>query len=126
MTPRWVAIGVAARCAIAFAQGPLPPQIADRARGGNGARERRGVKAGRREARRPPSGMALTSEEQVEEFDGIEAESKQNREHAAQAAFDQYKSGTMAPVFEMEAAQKLLRLHMQEPAFIYGRLLLNR
>jgi hypothetical protein len=48
--------------------------------------------------------MALTSEEQVEEFDGIEAESKQNREHAAQAAFGRYKSGTMAPVFEMEAA----------------------
>ncbi len=32
----------------------------------------------------------------------------------------------MAPVFEMEAAQKLLRFHMQDLAFIYGRLLLNR
>jgi hypothetical protein len=47
--------------------------------------------------------MALTSEQLVEEVDRIEAESKQNRELAAQAAFDQYKSGTMAPVFEMEA-----------------------
>ena len=119
MTPRWVAIGFAARCAIAFAQVPLPPQIADRARGGNGARERRGVKAGRREARRPPSGMALTSEELVEE---VKAKPRARRS----SGFDQYKSGTVAPVFEMEAAQKLLRVHMQELAFIYGRLLLNR
>ncbi len=72
-----------------------------------------------------PSGTPLTSDELLAEFDRLEAESKQYREHATKAAYDQYKGGTLAPVFSMEATQKLLRLHMHEIAFLYGNLLSN-
>lgn len=72
-----------------------------------------------------PTGTPLTPEQRVAEFDRLEAESKAYREMAAKAAFDQYKGGTLAPVFSLEAAQKLLRLHLQEMAFLYGEELSN-
>jgi hypothetical protein len=72
-----------------------------------------------------PTGMPLTPEQRVAEFDQLEAESKRYRDAAAKAAFDQYKGGTLAPVFSIEAAQKLLRLHLQEVAFLYGEELSN-
>jgi hypothetical protein len=72
-----------------------------------------------------PTGTPLTPEQRVAEFDRLEAESKAYRETAAKAAFDQYKGGTLAPVFSLEVAQKLLRLHLQEIAFLYGEELSN-
>ncbi len=73
-----------------------------------------------------PTGMPQTTTEAVTEFDQLEAESKKYREHAASAAYNRYKGGTEAPVFQLEAEQRLLRLHLQEVAFIYESLLANR
>jgi hypothetical protein len=72
-----------------------------------------------------PTGTPLTPEQRVAEFDRLEAESKAYRETAAKAAYDQYKGGTLAPVFSLEATLKLLRLHLQEMAFLYGEELSN-
>ncbi len=67
-----------------------------------------------------PTGKPLTSGERVKEFDKLEAESKAYRDAASKAAYDEYRGGTLAPVFSLEAEQKLLRLHLKEMAFIYG------
>ncbi|MBV9404785.1 MAG: hypothetical protein JO211_05540 [Acidobacteriaceae bacterium] len=72
-----------------------------------------------------PTGEPLTSDERVKEFDRLEAESKAYRDDASKAAYNQYRGGTLAPVFEAEAEQKLLRLHLEEMAFIYGEELSN-
>ena len=69
-----------------------------------------------------PEGTPLSAAEQVAEFDRLEAQAKAYRLAAAKAAFDQYKGGSLAPVFSGEASQKLLRLHMEELAFVYGDL----
>jgi hypothetical protein len=68
----------------------------------------------------PPTG------ERAAEFDRLEAESKAYRDDAVKAARDQFTGGTLAPVFALEAAQKLLRLHLQEMGFIYGEELTDR
>lgn len=60
------------------------------------------------------------SGERAAEFDQLESQSKQYRENASKAAFNEYAGGTLAPVFALEAEQKLLRLHMEEIAFVYG------
>lgn len=73
-----------------------------------------------------PTGTPATPNDNVTEFDKLEAESKQYREHATTAAYNQYKGGTAAPVAEAEAEQRLLRLHLQEIAFLYDALLQNR
>ena len=67
-----------------------------------------------------PTGVPLSSAEFVAEFDHNEAEWRRYSADQAQAAFDQYKSGTLAPVFEGEAELRLMRLHMHELAIIYG------
>lgn len=72
-----------------------------------------------------PTGLSLTSDELVAEFDKLEAEAKNYREHASRAAYDQYKGGTLAPVFSAEATLHLLRSHMHEVAFVYGEKLSN-
>jgi hypothetical protein len=72
-----------------------------------------------------PTGTPLTSTERVTEFDQLEAQSKRFRDDGVRAAYDQYKGGTLAPVFAAEAGQRLLRLHLQELAFIYGEELSN-
>lgn len=72
-----------------------------------------------------PTGMPLTAEQRVAEFDRLEAASKAYRETAAKAAYGQFKGGTLAPVFSLEATLKLLRLHLQEMAFVYGNELSN-
>jgi|GEM_PF-2036399 len=72
-----------------------------------------------------PTGTPPTASENVVEFDRLEAESKLYREHAVAAAHNQFKGGTEAPVFADEAEQKLLRLHFQEMAFVYGEELSN-
>jgi hypothetical protein len=73
-----------------------------------------------------PTGKPLTADERVKEFDKLEAESKAYRDDASKAAYDDYRGGSYAPVFEAEAEQKLLRLHLQEMAFIYDTELSNR
>ena len=72
-----------------------------------------------------PTGMERTATELVEEFDQLEAEAKKYRTEAGTVAFNQYKGGTLAPVFEGQATQRLVRLHMQEIAFIYGEKVSN-
>jgi hypothetical protein len=72
-----------------------------------------------------PTGMPLTPTERVAEFDQLEAQSKHFRDDGVRAAYNQYKGGTLAPVFAAEAGQRLLRLHLQEFAFIYGEELSN-
>lgn len=71
------------------------------------------------------NGTPPTASENVAEFDRLEAESKRYREHAATAAYNQYKGGSLAPVSALEAEQRLLRLHLKEMAFIYGEELSN-
>ena len=73
-----------------------------------------------------PTGTPPSASERVAEFDRLEAQSKRYREDAARAAYNQYKGGTEAPVFASEAEQRLLRLHLQELAFIYEAELANR
>ena len=67
-----------------------------------------------------PQGLPRSTNELVAQFDLLEAESKQYRKDAARAAFDQFEGGSGAPPFELEAEVRLLRLHMQEIAFLYG------
>ncbi len=73
-----------------------------------------------------PSGTPPSAGDRVAEFDRLEAESKRYREDAGTAAYNQYKGGTAAPVFEAETEQRLLRLHLQEMAFIYEAELSDR
>jgi hypothetical protein len=72
-----------------------------------------------------PTGAPPTPNELVAEFDQLEAESQRYREDAAKAAYNQFKGGTAAPVFALEADQRLLRLHLREFAFVYGEELSN-
>jgi hypothetical protein len=72
-----------------------------------------------------PTGTPPTAAESVAEFDRLEAESSQYRQHAVTAAYNQFKGGSEAPVFAQEAEQRLLRLHLQALAFVYGELLSN-
>jgi hypothetical protein len=67
-----------------------------------------------------PTGVPLSAAQFVAEFDYNQQEWKKYEADQAQAAFDQYKSGTLAPVFEGQAHLRLTRLHMRELAFIYG------
>ncbi len=72
-----------------------------------------------------PTGKPLTSAERVREFDNLEALSKTYRTQAADAAYDEFKGGTLAPVFSLETGQKLLRSHLKELSFIYDNELSN-
>jgi hypothetical protein len=82
--------------------------------------------SGPQQAASGPTGKPLSSSELVLAFDRNEAESQKFRQDEAKAAFDQYKGGTLAPVFQSETEQRLLRLHMQELALIYDWATANR
>ncbi|HTC74744.1 MAG TPA: hypothetical protein VK684_04165 [Edaphobacter sp.] len=73
-----------------------------------------------------PTAIPPSASERVAEFEQLEVHSKQYRGEATRAAYNQYKGGTLAPVFAAQATQRLLRLHIQELAFIYEAELENR
>lgn len=66
-----------------------------------------------------PTGTPPTSAELTAQFDRIENESKKYRDLCVNAAYNQFKGGTEAPVFALEAQQRLLRLHLHELSFLY-------
>jgi hypothetical protein len=67
-----------------------------------------------------PTGMPLNSDERVKEFDGLQAAWQQYRDLVPKTAYDQFKGGTLAPVFDGECTQKIVRSHMRELNQIYG------
>jgi hypothetical protein len=67
-----------------------------------------------------PTGSPLTSEELVKEFDKLESAWQQYRDLVPGTAYDQYKGGTLAPVFDGECSQQVVRSHMRELNQIYG------
>jgi len=70
-----------------------------------------------------PTGMPPSAEERTREFDGLQTAWQQYLKSGTTAAYNQYKGGTHAPVFSVEAQQKLVRSHMRELSFIYDGLL---
>lgn len=67
-----------------------------------------------------PTGVPLTSDESVKEFDSMQSAWQQYRGIVSRAAYDQYKGGTLAPVFDGECTQMIVRSHMRELYMIYG------
>lgn len=67
-----------------------------------------------------PTGSPLTSEELVKEFDRLESAWQQYRDLVPGTAYDQYKGGTLAPVFDGESSQMIVRSHMRELNKLYG------
>jgi hypothetical protein len=67
-----------------------------------------------------PTASPQTSNEAVSEFEQLESQSKAYRKAASTAAWNEFKGGTEAPVFGLEAAFKLLQIHLEELKFIYG------
>lgn len=67
-----------------------------------------------------PTGTPLTTEELVKEFDKLESAWQQYRSFVPGTAYDQFKGGTEAPVFDGECSQQIVRSHMRELNKIYG------
>ena len=67
-----------------------------------------------------PTGLPLTSEEFVKEFDRLQAAWQQYRDIVPKTAYDQFKGGTLASVFGGECTQQIVRSHMRELNQIYG------
>ena len=67
-----------------------------------------------------PKGSPQTSAEAVTEFERLESQSEAYRKAASTAAYNRFKGGTEAPVFELETALKVLQIHLEELKFIYG------
>ena len=67
-----------------------------------------------------PTGSPLSSEELVGEFDRLESAWQQYRGLVPRTAYDQYRGGTLAPVFDGESSQMIVRSHMHELNQIYG------
>jgi len=67
-----------------------------------------------------PTGMPVSSEEQVKEFDALQAAWQRYRDLVPKTAYDQFKGGTLAPVFDGECTQQIVRSHMRELNQIYG------
>ena len=72
-----------------------------------------------------PNGRPLTRTELLIEFDDAAAAWDKYRESQCQAAFDQYKSGTIAPSQAGSCELLLRRSRMRELHGIYGFLLVN-
>jgi hypothetical protein len=70
-----------------------------------------------------PTGTPPSAEERTREFDSLQGAWEQYEKIGTAAAYGQYKGGSHAPVFSMEAKQNLVRLHMRELSFIYDDLL---
>jgi hypothetical protein len=67
-----------------------------------------------------PTGFPQTSTDAVAEFEQLESQSKAYRKAATTAAWNRCKGGTEAPLCGLEAAVRLLRVHLEELKFIYG------
>jgi uncharacterized protein YecT (DUF1311 family) len=72
-----------------------------------------------------PTGRPLTRTELLNEFDAAAAAWDQYRESQCQAAFDQYKGGTIAPSQAGSCELLLRRSRMRDLHGIYGFLLVN-
>ncbi len=66
-----------------------------------------------------PGGQALSAEEGVTEFDGVEAAWQTYHKAQCTAAYDAYRPGTIAPVVELTCHLQLMRDHMRELENIY-------
>jgi hypothetical protein len=66
-----------------------------------------------------PTGTPLTSDELVKGFDTLESAWQEYRGLVPKTAYDQYKGGTLAPVFGGECSQMIVRSHMRELYMIY-------
>jgi hypothetical protein len=67
-----------------------------------------------------PTGMPVSSDEQVKEFDTLQSAWQQYRDLVPKTAYDQFKGGTLAPVFDGECSQMIVRSHMRDLNKIYG------
>ena len=67
-----------------------------------------------------PTGTPLSSEELVKEFDTLQAAWQQYHDLVPRTAYDQFRGGTEAPVFDGECSQQIVRSHMRELNKIYG------
>jgi uncharacterized protein YecT (DUF1311 family) len=59
------------------------------------------------------------AEDLAKEFDALQTAWQQYRKIGTDAAYNQYKGGTMAPVASAMTSQKLVRSHMRELSSIY-------
>jgi hypothetical protein len=66
-----------------------------------------------------PTGTPLTSDELVKEFDALQSAWQQYYGLISKTAYDQYKGGTLAPVFDGECSQMIVRSHMRELYMMY-------
>jgi hypothetical protein len=67
-----------------------------------------------------PTGTPPSSDEQVKEFDDLQASWQRYRNAVPTVGYNQYKGGTLAPVFSGECGQMIIRSHMRELYMIYG------
>lgn len=67
-----------------------------------------------------PTGTPLSSDELVKEFDKLQSAWQQYRDLVPGTAYNQFKGGTLAPVFDGECSQQIVRSHMRELNKIYG------
>jgi len=67
-----------------------------------------------------PTGTPLTSEDLVKEFDALQSAWQEYRDIVPKTAYDQFKGGTLAPVFDGQCSQQIVRSHMRELNLIYG------
>jgi len=67
-----------------------------------------------------PRAHRLTEEELVKEFDILKAAWQQYRDIIPKTPYDQFKGGTLAPVFDGECTQQIVPSHMLELNQIYG------
>lgn len=70
-----------------------------------------------------PTGTPPDTDDLTREFDNLQIAWQQYRKIGTSTGYDQYKGGTLAPVFSIEVDQELVRSHMRELSFIYDGLL---
>ncbi len=67
-----------------------------------------------------PTGIPITPEEQLEQFEKVVTAWRDYSKTACAAAYHLYKGGTIAPVMEIDCQQRLLRSHLRELEAVYG------
>jgi uncharacterized protein YecT (DUF1311 family) len=66
-----------------------------------------------------PTEAPPNAEDLVKEFDALQTAWQQYRKIGTNAAYNQYKGGTLAPVLSAAMSQQLVRSHMRELGSIY-------
>lgn len=67
-----------------------------------------------------PTGTPLSPDDEAKEFDNLQSAWQQYRRGVPGTCYDQFKGGTLAPVFSGECGQMIIRSHMRELYTIYG------